>query len=61
MTASLQITSGSFVAMGICLLAVFLLYRKITIISKISEFLWIGVMLTIAWIIFAGVTNSALF
>ncbi len=57
MSVSIQITAGTFVAMGICLLAVFLLYRKITIISRISEFLWVGVMLTIAWIIFAGVTN----
>ena len=57
MSASLEITGGTFVAMGICLLAVVLLYRKITVISRISEFLWIGVMLTIVWIIVAGVTH----
>ncbi|HTK81331.1 MAG TPA: APC family permease [Bacteroidota bacterium] len=57
LAASIQITTGTFLAMAICLLAVFLLYRKITIVSRISEFLWIGVMLTIAWVIFSGVTH----
>ncbi|HEY0428768.1 MAG TPA: APC family permease [Pyrinomonadaceae bacterium] len=48
---------STFVAIGVCLFCVFLLYRKITVIEKFSKFLWIGVMLTIVWIIFAGVTN----
>ncbi len=55
--ASILITSGTFVAMGVCLLAVFLLYRRITIISRISEYLWVGVILTIAWIVVAGITH----
>src|SRR4030095_1856695 len=38
-------------------LAVFLLYRRITIIEKYSKFLWVGVVLTILWVIFAGVTH----
>ena len=38
-------------------LAVFLLYRRITLIEKLSKFLWVGVMLTIVWVIFAGVTH----
>jgi APA family basic amino acid/polyamine antiporter len=38
-------------------LAVFLLYRRITLIERLSKFLWVGVMLTIAWVIFAGVTH----
>jgi len=59
--ASIDITSGVFVAMGVCLIAIVLLYRKITLISRISEYLWIGVMITIGWIIISGVThfNSA--
>ena len=36
---------------------VFLLYRKITIIEKLGKFLWVGVMITIVWVIFAGVTH----
>jgi len=39
------------------LIAMFLLYRRITIIEKFSKFLWIGVVLTILWVIFAGVTH----
>jgi basic amino acid/polyamine antiporter, APA family len=37
--------------------AVFLLYRRITLIERLGKFLWIGVMVTIAWVIFAGVTH----
>src|SRR5436190_13569183 len=38
-------------------IAVFLLYRRITVIDKVSKFLWVGVAVTIAWVIFAGVTH----
>lgn len=57
LSASVLATYGTFVAIGICLLCVFLLYRKITIIEKFGKFLWLGVMITIVWIIFAGLTN----
>jgi APA family basic amino acid/polyamine antiporter len=59
--ASIVITVGTFVAMGTCLAAVLLLYRKIALIGRISQYLWVGVMVTIGWIIVAGVThfNSA--
>lgn len=57
LSASLLVTGATFVAIGTVVLAVFLLYRKITFIEKFSRFLWVGVMLTIGWIIFAGVTN----
>ncbi|HYR42722.1 MAG TPA: APC family permease [Terriglobia bacterium] len=61
LNASINVTPATFVAMGTCLLAVFLLYRNVTIIGRISEYLWVGVMLTIAWVIVSGVThfNSA--
>jgi basic amino acid/polyamine antiporter, APA family len=54
-------TSGTVVAVGACLFAVFLLYRRITAIGQLSKLLWIVVMGTIGWIIFAGLThfNSA--
>ena len=42
---------------GALLLAVVLLYRRITIIEKFSKFLWIGVVITILWVIFAGITH----
>ena len=38
-------------------IAVLLLYRRITFIEKLSKFFWIGVVLTILWVIFAGVTH----
>jgi amino acid transporter len=36
---------------------VLLLYRQITVIGRLSEVLWLGVMGTIGWIIFAGLTH----
>ncbi len=61
LNASIAITIGTFAAMAVCLFAVLLLFRRIAIISRISQFLWVGVILTIVWVIVAGVThfNSA--
>jgi amino acid transporter len=47
----------TFIAIGIVLIAVLLLYRRITQIGWISKFLWAGVLGTIGWIIFAGLTH----
>jgi amino acid transporter len=56
------VTPGTALAIVICLFTVVLLYRRITVIARLSKLLWLGVMGTIGWIIFAGVThfNSAL-
>ena len=51
------VTPGTGVALAACLLAVFLLYRRITVIGQLSKLLWIVVMGTIGWIIFAGLTH----
>jgi APA family basic amino acid/polyamine antiporter len=53
----LLVTSGTFVAIGTVASAVALLYRRITIIGRLSKLLWVGVMGTIAWVIFAGLTH----
>jgi basic amino acid/polyamine antiporter, APA family len=53
----INVTGMTFVAMGTVTLAVVLLYRRITIIGQLAKYLWIGVLLTVAWVIFAGVTN----
>jgi len=53
--AGLHVTLGSFVACGVCLLATFLLYRKITVIEKLTRYLWAGVMLTLLWVIASGI------
>ncbi|HJT69203.1 MAG TPA: APC family permease [Terriglobales bacterium] len=47
----------TFIAIGIVLVAIFLLYRRITQIGWLSKFLWFGVIGTIGWIIFAGFTH----
>ena len=57
----LQITGvvmpATVLAIAVCAITAFLLYRRITAISKLSTLLWLGVMGTIGWIIFAGVTH----
>jgi basic amino acid/polyamine antiporter, APA family len=57
LSASVLVTRGTFVAIATVTVAVFLLYRKITIVGRLSKFLWVGVILTVLWIIFAGVTH----
>ncbi|MFB3815692.1 MAG: APC family permease [Terriglobales bacterium] len=47
----------TFVAVGACVLAVVLLYRRITAVSVLSRFLWVGVIGTVLWVIFAGLTH----
>src|SRR6476620_5864521 len=46
-----------FMAIGVLAVAVFLLYRRITVIERFGKFLWVGVAIAIAWVIFAGLTN----
>jgi amino acid transporter len=46
-----------FVSIGVIALLTFLLYRRIDAIGKISVLLWIGVIITIAWIIFGGFSH----
>jgi APA family basic amino acid/polyamine antiporter len=47
-------SSATFVAIGIVMLAVGLLYRKITSIGWMSKLLLAGVLITMGWIIIAG-------
>ncbi len=54
---SLNATNGTFVAIGVVLIAMFLLYRKITVISKFSQLLWGGVIITVVWIIVSGLSH----
>ncbi len=43
---------------GVILLIVFLLYRQIDSIGKIGALLWGGVILTLGWIIFSGISRG---
>ena len=51
------VAGTTFLAIGIVLVAMLLLYRRITQIGRISKLLWLVVMATILWIIFAGLTH----
>ena len=55
--AQLVVTAGTFVAIGAVLVAVFLLYRRITAIGWISRVLWVVVLVTVGWISFSGLTH----
>src|SRR5260221_10362329 len=48
---------ATLLAIGVVLFTAFLLYRRITAISRLSTVLWIGVMVTIGWIIFTGLSH----
>ncbi len=56
-----SLSDATLVAILACLLAILLLYRRITSIGTLSKWMWGVVMGTIAWIIIAGLThfNSA--
>jgi basic amino acid/polyamine antiporter, APA family len=51
------VTPGTGLAIGICIFTVVLLYRRITVIGRLSKALWVIVMGTMGWIIFAGLTH----
>jgi basic amino acid/polyamine antiporter, APA family len=51
------VTPGTALAILICVFTVLLLYRRITVIGRLSKILWVGVMGTIGWIIYAGLTH----
>ena len=55
--ARIVVSVGTLAGLGVVLLAVFLLYRSILAVGAVSKLLWIGVMGTVAWIIFAGLTH----
>src|SRR5215471_321303 len=53
----LEVTFATFVAVMTCLFVTFLLYRRITIIQRVSGLLWVGVILTVAVVIISGITH----
>lgn len=50
-------TQGKWIAMALCLAVTALLYRDIRSIGKLSIVLWVVVLLTIGWILIAGISN----
>ena len=48
---------ATWVAIATAALVTFLLFRRINVVGKLAQLLWVGVALTIAWVIFAGLTH----
>jgi len=57
---SLTIIEKKIVSGAVVLLIIFLLYRRIEAIGKISVFLWAGVIITILWIIISGFSHKTI-
>jgi len=51
------VTTGTFVAMASCLLALGLLYRRIAVIGRLSRYLWVGVIATVLLVIAGGLSH----
>jgi basic amino acid/polyamine antiporter, APA family len=51
------ITNATFVAMAVCLLALFLLYRRISVIGQLARYLSAGVIGAILLVIVAGLSH----
>ena len=54
---TLLVKTSTALAMATALLAIVLLYRRITAVGRTAELLWVGVALTMAWIIVAGAAH----
>ncbi|MGC2112167.1 MAG: APC family permease [Candidatus Korobacteraceae bacterium] len=54
---SVLVMPATFVAIATCGLVLLLLYRRITVVAKLAELLWIGVALAVGWVIVAGLTH----
>ena len=55
--ARVLVMPATWVAIATCALVVLLLYRRITAIGKLAQFLWVGVALAVGWVTFAGLTH----
>ncbi|HET8548151.1 MAG TPA: APC family permease [Bryobacteraceae bacterium] len=48
---------SKLVALGLAVLLVILLYRRITAIARLTVVLWIGMLITVSWVIGSGLLN----
>jgi len=55
--ASFIVSNAAFASIAVVLIALFFLYRRVTIINKLVQFLWAVVIITVLWILFSGVFN----
>jgi len=54
---SVRAMPATWVAIAAAALVTFLLYRRITIVARLAELLWVGVALAVGWVIIAGLTH----
>ena len=45
------------VSMSVGILVIVLLYRRVTSIGRLTVVLWVGMLITVAWVIFAGLSH----
>jgi basic amino acid/polyamine antiporter, APA family len=57
MQISVLVMPATCVAIATAAFVTFLLYRRITVLGKLAELLWIGVALAVGWVIIAGLTH----
>jgi len=55
--ARVLVNRATFVAIAACGLAVLLLYRRIGAVGRLSRLLWVGVLVTVGWVIAVGLTH----
>ncbi|HVH85207.1 MAG TPA: APC family permease [Terriglobales bacterium] len=55
--AEVAVTHATVIAVGACVLAIVLAYRRVDIAGKISNWLLLGVFGSIAWVIWAGLVH----
>ena len=54
---SVLVMPATGVAIATAAFVIFLLYRRITVIGRLAELLWVGVAMAVGWVIVAGLTH----
>jgi len=54
---AMLVMPATWIAIATAAFVMFLLFRKIAIIGRLAELLWIGVAIALGWVIFAGLTH----
>jgi amino acid transporter len=54
---SMTAFEGKWVAASVAIIATLLLYRRITFIARATVALWVGMLVTVAWVIISGILN----
>jgi amino acid transporter len=54
---NVNLTRSQLAAMAIMVLVTFLAYRRIAVAARLMVVLWVGMLLTVAWVIITGMTH----